>query len=87
MIPLIGFFDFKENLRLNNTLFYQLAHWASCLQVQLTRPIVYLPRAIGQPKISTPDFRNVFGFREHMTLLPSIILFVGQKNTSILIAI
>ena len=54
MIPFLGFLDYKENIRLNNTLFCQLAHRASCGQVQLARPTVYLPRAIGQPRISTP---------------------------------
>ena len=54
MIPFLGFLDYKENIRLNITLFCQLAHRASCGQVQLARPTVYLPRAIGQPRISTP---------------------------------
>ena len=54
MIPFLGFLDYKGNRRLNNTLFCQLAHRASCGQVQLARPTVYLPRAIGQPRISTP---------------------------------
>ena len=43
MSPFLGFLDYKENVRLNNTLFCQLA-----------RLTVYLSRAIGQPRISTP---------------------------------
>ena len=35
MIPFLGFLDYKENIRLNDTLFCQLAHRASCGQVQL----------------------------------------------------